>query len=51
MDATRDIHTKWNQRERQIPHDIIYMKNLKYDRNEPIYKTEIDSEREYTCGC
>ena len=29
--------------ERQILYDIIYMWNLKYDTNEPIYKTETDS--------
>ena len=41
MDATRDDHTKWSKsdRERQIPYDITYMWNLKYDTNEPIYKT------------
>ena len=26
------------------------MWNLKYGRNEPIYKTEIESHREQTCG-
>ena len=33
MDATRDYHTKWNksERERQMPYDITYMWNLKYD--------------------
>ena len=31
--------------ERQIPYVIIYMWNLKYDRNEPIYETETNSER------
>ena len=41
MVATRDYHTKWSksERERQIPYDITYMWNLKYDRNEPIYET------------
>ena len=46
MDATRDYHTKWSKTrktERQIPHDITYMWNLKYDINEPIYKTETNS--------
>ena len=45
MDATRDYHTKWSksERERQIPYDISYMWNLKYDTNEPIYETETDS--------
>ena len=27
------------------------MWNLKYDTNEPVYKTETDSRREQTCGC
>ena len=35
MDGTRDSHTKWSKskRERQIPYDITYIWNLKYDRN------------------
>ena len=46
MDATRDYHTRWSksQRERQILHDITYVWNLKYDTNEPVYKTEADSQ-------
>ena len=32
------------QRERQIPYDITYMWNIKYDTNEPIYETESDTE-------
>ena len=46
MDVTRDDHTKWSksERERQIPYDITYMRNLKYGTNEPIHKTEIDSQ-------
>ena len=45
-EATRDYHTKWSksERERQIPYDITYMWNLKYSTNEPIYKTETDSQ-------
>ena len=31
-------------RKRQIPHNIIYMWNLKYDTSELIYKTETDSQ-------
>lgn len=31
-------------RERQIPYDITYMLNLKYDTNGLIYKTETDSQ-------
>ena len=44
MGATRDYYTKWSksERERQIPYDITYMWNLKYDTNEPTYKMEID---------
>ena len=30
-------------RKRQIPYDITYMDNLKYDTIEPIYETEKDS--------
>ena len=43
--ATRGYYAKWNksERERQVPYDIIYMWNLKYDTNEPIYETETDS--------
>ena len=35
MDGPRDYHTKWSksERERQIPYDITYMWNLKYDTN------------------
>ena len=46
MDGPRDDHTKQSksQRERQIPHDITYMSNLKYNTNEPIYETETDSQ-------
>ena len=32
-----------SDRERQIPYDITYVWNLKYDTNEPIYETETDS--------
>ena len=39
--------------ERQIPCDITYMWNLKYDTNQRICETETDSTRhkEQTCGC
>ena len=45
MDGPRDYHTKWSQseRERQIPYDITYMWNLKYDTIELIYEAETDS--------
>ena len=39
MDATRET-------QRQIPYDITYMWNLKCGANEPIYKTEVDSDTE-----
>ena len=46
MDRHRDHHTKWSksERERQIPYDVTYMLNLKYDTNELIYKTETDPQ-------
>ena len=46
MDGPRDDYTKQSksEREKQIPYDITYMWNLKYDTNEPIYETETDSQ-------
>ena len=46
VDATRGYITKGSksERERQIPYDITYMWNLKYDTNELIYGTETDSQ-------
>ena len=32
------------QREKDIPYDITYMWKLKYGKNEPIYKTEAESQ-------
>ena len=51
MDGPRDYHTKWSkaERERQIPYDITYMWNLKYDKNELIYETATDSQTQ-TCS-
>ena len=45
MYATRDSHTNWSksERERQIPYGITYTWSLKYDANELIYKTELES--------
>ena len=42
----RDDHTKWNktERNRQIPHGITYMWNIKCNINELIYETERDSQ-------
>ena len=38
-----------SERERQVPYDITYMWNLKYDTNELIYET--DTHTEHTCAC
>ena len=45
MDKPRNYHSKWSKSEgeRQIPYDITYMWNLKYDINELIHETETDS--------
>ena len=53
MDGSRDYHTKCNGsgRERQIPYDVAYLWNLKYDTNEFICETETHRCREGTCGC
>ena len=40
MDAPRDDHSKWSQKDKYT----TYMRNLKYDTNELIYKTETDSQ-------
>ena len=41
MDATRDSHISEVIKRRS--YGITYMWNLKYDTNEPVYKTEIGS--------
>ena len=48
MDGPRDCHTKWSKSEReiQIPYDIAYIWNLKYEINELIYETETYRHRE-----
>ena len=38
------ILSEISQKERQISYDITYMWNLKYGTNEPVYKTETDSQ-------
>ena len=44
-----------SEKERQRPYDITYIWNVNYGTNEPIYKTEIDSQtyrhRDQICGC
>ena len=51
MGATGDDHTEWrnSERERQIPYDIIHIRNLKCDPNELIYETESWTERTDWC--
>ena len=44
MDGPRDYHIKQSKSERQIPYDITYMWNPKYDTNESIYEIETDSQ-------
>ena len=45
-DTTRDYHTEWSKSEKegQMPYNITYMSNLRYGTNEPINKTETDSQ-------
>ena len=41
-----------SERERQIPYDITYIQNRKYDTNELVYEREANYEhREQTCSC
>ena len=42
------ILSEVSQKERQIPYDITYVWNQKYGANEPIYKTETDSQTQRT---
>ena len=46
MDGPSIYRTKLSKskRERQTPHDITYMWNLKYDTNELIYEAETNSQ-------
>ena len=46
MDLEIVILSEVSQTERQIPYDITYMWNLKYDTNKVLYKTETDSDIE-----
>jgi len=45
MDGARDDHTQQSksERERQISYDITYTWSLKYNTNQHIYKTKLDS--------
>ena len=44
MDPEIIILSEVSEKERQIPYDITYLWNLKYDTNELIYKIETDSQ-------
>ena len=46
VDGPRDYHTKQSksERDRQIPYDITYLCNLKYETNWHIYETKTDSQ-------
>ena len=49
MDGPRDCHIEWSKsdRERELSHDMPYMRNLKRnDTKELIYKTKTDSDLE-----
>ena len=48
LDGPRNSHTKRSEseKERQIPHDITYVWNLKCDTSELIYRTETESDTE-----
>ena len=50
MNGPRDYHSKQSQseRKRQIPYDITYMWNLKYNANKYIYETKTDSQIQRT---
>ena len=53
VDGPRDYHTKGSksERERQIPYDITYTWNLKYNTNKLIYnQKQTHKYREKTCG-
>ena len=50
MDIETNILSQVSHKERQMPYDITYMWNLKYDINEFIYKREINFRHgEQTC--
>ena len=44
MDGPRNYHTKQSKPEGQIPHDIAYLWNLKYNIKASIYERETDSQ-------
>ena len=45
VDGPRDCHTEWSksEREKQILYANTYVRNIKYNMNDLIYKAETDS--------
>ena len=48
MDLEIIILSEVIQEEKEIPYDIAYMSTQKYDTDQPIYKTETDSQTQRT---
>ena len=46
MDGHREDQTKWNNSNTNITWYHLYVESKKNDKNEPIYKTETDSDFE-----
>ena len=48
-----ETHPEWSksERERQIPHDITNIWNLRYGTNEPFHRKKNHGFGEQTCGC
>ena len=44
MDGPTEYHTNWSQKQKD-KYNIPYMWNPKYDSNEPIYKTDSQTQR------
>ena len=44
MDLEIIILSEVIQEEKEIPYDIAYISTQKYDKDQPIYKTETDSQ-------
>ena len=43
-DVLRDFHTKWRKSKKDMPYDITYMWNLKYNMGVLIHKTETNRD-------
>ena len=51
MDPEIIILSEKSERERQIPYDVTYTWNLKYDMNISTKQKQTHRHREQTCGC